>query len=154
MGRKLCFTGLLLILIGQPLWADPTVLTRVIGGGVVLFGTQPSGRGGATLAIMSPATLWKAPPLVSLDYGYSILNMETAMGKNTAVLRLRGGGFVIPLENQWAFAFRFGQLETNEFGQQDNHFAPSGPEPFEAQAEDAFYLFAVAKNLGKGFAWA
>lgn len=151
MRKKLFAICFLLLLIAKSGWADPTVLTRIIGGGVVLFGTQPSGRGGATLAIMSPATLWKAPPVVSVDYGYSTLTMNTALGKDTAVLNLIGGGFVIPLENKWAFAFRFGMLDTNKFNQQKNHFAPRGSEPFLAQAEDTTYLFAMGKSMGKGF---
>lgn len=144
--------GLFFLLACGPAGADPTVLTRTIGGGPLLFGVRPSGMGGATLGIQSPATLYKIPaPAFSTDFGYSTLRMKSASGIENATLPLYGAGFAIPLQNRWAVALKFLKLTSNDYNQQDNPFAPEGPGPFKASAEDLTVLAAVSKGLGENF---
>ncbi len=142
----------ILLLNNELAKADPTVLTRTIGGGPLLFGVRPSGMGGATLGVQSPATLYKIPaPAFTLDLGYSTLRMKSASGTDDATLPLYGAGFAVPLPNRWAVALKFLRLTTNDYNQQDNPFAPKGPEPFRASAEDFAVLAAVSKGLGEKF---
>ncbi len=143
---------LFILLTIKPLFADPTVLTRIIGGGVILFGLRPSGMGGATLALQTPATLWRLPvPALSMDFGYSTLSMRWAQGTDEAVLPLYGVGVAWPLPNRWAVAFRVLRMTTNDFKQQDNIFAPLGPPPFTAKSKDFALLTAISKGLGENF---
>lgn len=136
----------------KPLFADPTVLTRTIGGGVIIFGLRPSGMGGATLGIQTPATLWRLPvAALNMDFGYSTLSMRWAQGTDKAALPLYGAGVAWPLPNRWAVAFRVLRMTTDDFKQQDNLFAPRGPQPFTASAEDFALLAAISKGLGENF---